>query len=152
MLGVAQWQAKGNQNQMVPGLGPSAEAAVGPSRSWLLSSGCPGRKECKSGCTGVVLLTAHHCTASHTVDWQRDSRQTQKDTSGKTSGVRKGQAGEGVRAAQGTASALCQYHWSFGSTKKTSAMTKLHEASSEHAVCGGGEGEEATERPASPEI
>ncbi|KAK5890769.1 hypothetical protein CesoFtcFv8_014257 [Champsocephalus esox] len=62
---------------MVPGLGPSAEAAVGPSRSWLLSSGCPGRKECKSGCIGVVLLTAHHCTASHTVDWQKDSRQTQ---------------------------------------------------------------------------
>lgn len=76
-LGVAQWQAKGNQNQMGPGLGPLAEAAVGPSRSWLLSRGCPGRKECKSGYIGVVHRKAHHCTASHIVDWQRDSRQTQ---------------------------------------------------------------------------
>lgn len=77
MLGVAQWQAKGNQNQMGLGLGPLAEAAVGPSRSWLLSSGCPGRKECKSGYIGVVHHKAHHCTASHIVDWQRDSQQTQ---------------------------------------------------------------------------
>lgn len=77
MLGVAQWQAKGNQNQMGPGLGPFAEAAVGPCRSWLLSSGCPGRKECKSGYTGVVRHTAHRCAASHIVDWQRDSQQTQ---------------------------------------------------------------------------
>lgn len=77
MLGVAQWQAKGNQNQMGPGLGPLAEAAVGPSRSWLLSGGCPGRKDCKSGYTGVVRRTAHHCTASHVVDWQRDRQQAQ---------------------------------------------------------------------------
>lgn len=77
MLGVAQWQAKGNQNQMGPGLGPLAEAAVGPSRSWLLSRGCPGRNECKSGYIGVVHRKAHHCTASHIVDWHRDSRQTQ---------------------------------------------------------------------------
>eukprot|EP00064_Thunnus_orientalis_P006433 superscaffoldBa00000668_g6451 len=57
-----------------------AADASGPSprvRSWLLSSGCPGRKECKSGYTGVVRRTAHHCTASHIVDWQRDSQQTQ---------------------------------------------------------------------------
>lgn len=64
MLGVAQRQAKGNQNQMGFRLGPSAEATVGPSRSWLLSSGCPGRKECKSGYTGVVRRTVHRCTAS----------------------------------------------------------------------------------------
>lgn len=77
MLGVAQWQAKGNQNQMGPGLGPVAEAAVGPCRSWLLSDGCQGRKECKSGYTGVVRHTAHHSRASHIVDWQRDRQQTQ---------------------------------------------------------------------------
>lgn len=62
---------------MGPGLGPLAEAAVGPSRSWLLSGGCPGRKDCKSGYTGVVRRTAHHCTASHVVDWQRDRQQAQ---------------------------------------------------------------------------
>lgn len=71
MLGGAQWQAKGNQNQMGPGFGPLAQAAVGPSRSWLLSSGYPGRKECKSGYAGVVRLTVHHCTASRIVDWRR---------------------------------------------------------------------------------
>lgn len=52
-------------------------AAVGPCRSWLLSDGCPGRKACKSGYTGVVHHIAHHCTASHIVDWQRDRQQTQ---------------------------------------------------------------------------
>ncbi|KAK5861468.1 hypothetical protein PBY51_022862 [Eleginops maclovinus] len=88
---------------MVPGLGPLAEAAVGPSRSWLLSSGCPGRKECKSGCTGVVRLTAHHCTASHIVDWQRDSRQTQAWYANVQRGVyRRGQLcvadSEGIRS------------------------------------------------------
>lgn len=54
MLGVAQWQAKGNQIQMDPGLGPLVKAAVGPCRSWLLSGGCTGRKQCEAGYTGVV--------------------------------------------------------------------------------------------------
>lgn len=54
MLGVAQWQAKGNRIQTGPGLGLIAEAAVGPCRSWLLSGGCPGGKQCEAGYTGVV--------------------------------------------------------------------------------------------------
>lgn len=76
MLGVAQWQAKESRIQMCPGLGPVAEAAVGPCRSWLLSRGCSGRKECEAGYTGVVR-TAHHGAASHVGDWQRARQQTQ---------------------------------------------------------------------------
>lgn len=56
--------------------------------------------------------------------------------------------GRGQQEHKGTASALCQHCCS---TKKTSAMTKLHEASSEHAV-EEEEEEETTECPASPQI
>ena len=63
LLGVAQWQAKGNQNQMGLRLGPSAEAAVGPSRSWLPSRGCPGRKAGEAWST-ARLTAAQPATSS----------------------------------------------------------------------------------------
>lgn len=57
-------------------MGPVAEASVGSCRSWLLSSDCPGRKECEAGYTGVVR-TVHHDAASQVGDWQRGRQQTQ---------------------------------------------------------------------------
>lgn len=76
VLGVVQWQAKRSQIQIGPRFGPVVESAVGPCRSWLLSGGCPRRKECVAGYTGVVC-TAHHSTAVHVVDWQSGRQQTQ---------------------------------------------------------------------------
>lgn len=57
-----------------------------------------------------------------------------KDTSGKTDQVRGGQGGEGVAAAQGHSECTAPVPLDIWSTKKTSAMTKLHAASGEHAV------------------
>lgn len=73
-----------------------------------------------------------------------------KDTSGKTDGVRGGQGRGGDNTS--TSSLNVPVPVEVWSTKKTSAMTKLHEASSEHAVWEEEEEEEATECPASTEI
>lgn len=76
MLGVAQWQAKGNQNQMGPDCGPTDEAAIGPSWGWLVSRACQRRKGCKSDDIGVVHHTIHCRADSRIVAWQRDNRRT----------------------------------------------------------------------------
>lgn len=57
-----------------------------------------------------------------------------KDTSGKTDQVRGGQGWEGSAAKQGYSECTVPVPLEVWSTKKTSTMTKLHEASSEHAV------------------
>lgn len=67
-----------------------------------------------------------------------------KDTSGKTDQVRGGQGGEGAVATQGYSECTVPVPLEVWSTKKTSTMTKLHEASSEHAVK---EEEEKRRRP-----
>lgn len=71
-----------------------------------------------------------------------------KDTSGKTVQVRGGKQGGWLKRQQKSFNVPVPLEvWS---TKKTSAMTKLHEASSEHAVWE--EEEKATECPVSSEI
>lgn len=68
---------------------------------------------------------------------------TKKDTTGKTVQARGGQGGEGIKMSFNVPAP--QEVWS---TKKTSAMTELHEVGSVHADWE----EEVTECPASLEI
>lgn len=71
---------------------------------------------------------------------------TKKDNSGKTDQLRGGHGEEGVVAAQGHSECTVPVPLVVWRTKKTSAMTKLHEASSEHAVWEEEEGEEEERR------
>lgn len=57
-----------------------------------------------------------------------------KDTSGKTDQARGGQGGEGAVATQGHSKCTVPVPLEIWNTEKTSAMTKPHVASSEHAV------------------
>ena len=75
-----------------------------------------------------------------------------KDTAGKTNQGRRGRGGEGAAATQGHSGCTVSLPLEVWSTKKTSAMTKRHAASGEHAVREEEEEEEATEFLASPQI